>query len=243
MLNFPDTYLMMFGALVIISLSIFYFYKRTSNEKIHLLNKQVKAAENLAFSGTGDGRMLPEKAEPDKKLRLGDLSYMEGKPRSELFRDEPQPAPTVNHLFKLYTEQISKYQEQTQNRAMSSFVFAIIAMFAGIIFIFWGGSYILIEKTWEATLAGSTISTIGGVVSAYITKTFLNVHELSIRQLNRYFQQPVINDHIVMAQRLADRLPNEEARQKAYENIIHSVTKLIQKDADESLPAPGKNNG
>ena len=44
------------------------------------------------------------------------------------------------------------------------------------------------------------IAAIGGAISAYITKTFLDVHKVSLQQLNRYFAQPVINDHILMAQ-------------------------------------------
>ena len=70
------------------------------------------------------------------------------------------------------------------------------------------------------------IAAIGGAISAYITKTFLDVHKVSLQQLNRYFAQPVINDHILMAQRLADALPNDSPKQKAYEGIIASVTAL-----------------
>ena len=141
------------------------------------------------------------------------------------------------NLFNLYSKQIEKYQQQTRFRASLSFAFAIFSMLAGLTFIFWGGTVILRGPGWENTAAGSAISAIGGSISAYITKTFLDIHKLSLHQLNRYFKQPVLNDHIIMAQRLADVLQNDSAKQKAYELIIASVTKLI---IDQSNEQSGK---
>ena len=53
------------------------------------------------------------------------------------------------------------------------------------------------------------------------------MHKLSLAQLNHYFQQPVLNDHILMAQRLADESGDPATRLKAYEQTIASVNALI----------------
>jgi hypothetical protein len=100
-------------------------------------------------------------------------------------------------------------------------------MCAGIGFMFWGGSFILADPNANHVAAGAAISAIGGGISAYITTTFLDVHKLSLNQLNRYFTQPVINDHIVMAQRLAEDVKDDEVRKKSYEKIVNSITALI----------------
>ncbi len=97
----------------------------------------------------------------------------------------------------------------------------------GFGFVIWGGSVLLTAKEPIVLAAGGLLSTVGGAVSGFITKTFLDVHKLSLKQLNRYFQQPVINDHILMVQRLADDSRDEEIRKKAYDKIIDSITKLI----------------
>ena len=141
--------------------------------------------------------------------------------------DESQGALVMGRLFNLYSKQIEMYQQQTRNRASWSFIFAIVAMFLGMGFVFWGGAFVLSEDGANHVVAGSAISAIGGGISAYITKTFLDVHKLSLTQLNRYFQQPVINDHILMAQRLTEEVDDKEFKKKNYEKIIDSVTALI----------------
>jgi len=147
--------------------------------------------------------------------------------------DSSRGALVLGNLFNLYNRQIEKYQDETRSRASWSFYIALIAMFAGFGFVFWGGQHVLTEPSLNHLAAGSAIAAIGGAISAYITKTFLDVHKVSLQQLNRYFAQPVINDHILMAQRLADALPNDSPKQEAYEGIIASVTALIGKSAHE----------
>jgi hypothetical protein len=139
----------------------------------------------------------------------------------------------LGSLFKLYSKQIERYQDETRSRASWSFYAALIAMFSGFGFVLWGGQYGLTDAKWDHIAVGSFIATIGGSISAYITKSFLSVHKLSLQQLNRYFEQPVINDHILMAQRLADNLGDPENRQRSYELIIGSVTKLIDRKGQE----------
>jgi len=134
----------------------------------------------------------------------------------------------LGNLFNLYNKQIERYQEETRSRASWSFFVALVVMFFGFAFIAWGGQFILAELKWDHIAAGAAIASIGGSISAFLTKTFLNIHRLSLQQLNRYFRQPVINDHVLMAQRLADNLPTPEARQKSYESIIDSLTHMMK---------------
>ncbi|MCI5124694.1 MAG: hypothetical protein D3925_09510 [Candidatus Electrothrix sp. AR5] len=140
---------------------------------------------------------------------------------------ERQGGVKIESLFDLYSSQIARYQQETRLRATLSFFFAILSMIAGMVFMFWGGQFILSADGANHVTAGAAIAAIGGGISAYITKTFLDVHKLSLNQLNRYFTQPVINDHIVMAQRLAEDVRDDEVRKKSYEKIIASVTALI----------------
>jgi len=154
--------------------------------------------------------------------------------------ESSQTALQSGSLFNLYSKQIEKYQTQTQARAGWSFIFAIIAMVSGLGLVVWGGSHIILQANWEHVAAGTAISAIGGAVSAFITKTFLDVHRLSLIQLNHYFRQPVLNAHILTAQRLADELPEGPVRQKAYESIIAKVIQLITAQAVELTDIYGR---
>ena len=148
--------------------------------------------------------------------------------------DEYKNAVSTGRLFNLYSKQIVEYQQETRSRATLSFAFALISMFAGFGFVIWGGSVLLQAKEVIVLAAGGLLSAVGGAMSGFITKTFLDVHKLSLTQLNRYFQQPVINDHILTAQRLADDSDDPETRKKAYDRIIESITKQIDSKGDSS---------
>lgn len=153
---------------------------------------------------------------------------------------EGQAALQVGNLFDLYSKQIEKYQTETQARAGWSFIFAIVAMAAGLGFVFLGGIYILTTPDWAHVAAGTTLAAIGGAVSAFITKTFMDVHRLSLIQLNHYFRQPVLNSHILTAQRIADRIDDSSARLAGYQQILTNVVGLItDRDDSQSLPSEG----
>jgi hypothetical protein len=150
---------------------------------------------------------------------------------SELIRTS-QAALQVGNLFDLYSKQIEKYQTVTQARAGWSFFFAIFSMIIGLGFVVFGGAYMLTNPSWELATVAAAIAGIGGSIGAFITKTFLDVHRLSLSQLNHYFRQPVLNAHILTAQRLADQIGDNMAKQKAYEQILTNVVVLIREDSD-----------
>lgn len=161
------------------------------------------------------------------QLRNATKRVEESEKKAYNLAPESKDGIKIERLFDLYSKQIEKYQQETRTRATLSFLFAILSMCAGMGFMFWGGSFILVDPTANHVAAGAAISAIGGGISAYITTTFLDVHKLSLNQLNRYFTQPVINDHIVMAQRLAEDVKDDEVRKKSYEKIVNSITALI----------------
>ena len=187
--------------------------------------ERVFEAEKEAF------KAVPESfVKQTQELRASQVSLEQQAREINRLIESSQNALRMGTLFDLYAKQIEKYQTETQARAGWSFIFAIIAMFAGLGFVVWGGAHILTIKDWQHVAAGSAISAIGGSVSAYITKTFLDVHRLSLNQLNHYFRQPVINAHVLTAQRLADQLEDVSAKKQAYETIIANVTNLIRED-------------
>lgn len=141
----------------------------------------------------------------------------------------------VGRLFDLYSKQIEKYQTETQARAGWSFIFAIFSMVSGLSFVVWGGVHVLTNPGWEHVAAATGISGIGGAVGAFITKTFLDVHRLSLSQLNHYFRQPVVNAHVLTGQRLADQIIDPLARQQAYQHLLAQVASLIRED---TTPGP-----
>lgn len=192
--------------------------------------EQVLAAEKAAFK-TGPEAFAAKTAE----LSASQEQLEKRTTQLQEILDRAQASLNVGLLFDLYNKQIEKYQTETQARAGWSFIFAIVAMFAGLSFVMWGGVVVVSGGGWEKVAAGSLISAIGGAVSAYITTTFLDVHRLSLLQLNRYFRQPVINANVLTAQRLADVMEAPEERNQAYIKILERVVDLIREGTDSEI--------
>ncbi len=57
--------------------------------------------------------------------------------------------------------------------------------------------------------------------------TLTNLRTLFQFILRYFLAKPVINDHIVMAQRLAEDVKDDELRKKSYDKIVSSITALI----------------
>jgi hypothetical protein len=183
-------------------------------------------AEKDAFIGDSEERLkllVEQKGSPAKESNQG--AARENKTRTA--QDQLQ----VGRLFDLYSKQIEKYQTETQARAGWSFVFAIFSMVSGLSFVVWGGFHILTNPGWEHVAAATGIAGIGGAVGAFITKTFLDVHRLSLSQLNHYFRQPVVNAHVLTGQRLADQITEPLMRQQAYQQLLNQVCSLIREDS------------
>lgn len=150
---------------------------------------------------------------------------------------------STTSLLALYVRQIEQYQTETRARASWSFYVALLAMFFGFGFIAWGGFTLISSE--QRTLAGSLIAAIGGAVSTYITKTFLEVHTVSLSQMNRYFEQPVINDSILMMERVASMVKDPAQKQKIYDQIVASLVDIVKQriytDSRLKLPSHRKN--
>lgn len=212
-----STLLAVFGAVVGGLASMYSEYKKNKRA-----SEEVREAERIAFIEQPD--LLESRL---REITQSQEGLEERTNQIQKLLQDSREATSVGRLFNLYSKQIEKYQQETRSRASWSFIFAIIAMFAGFGFVIWGGSVLLTAKETIVLVAGGLLATVGGAISGFISKTFLDVHKLSLTQLNTYFQQPVINDHILMAQRLADDVDDLETRKKAYETIIVSISGLI----------------
>jgi hypothetical protein len=136
-------------------------------------------------------------------------------------------------LFDLHSKELVAYQIDTQQRAGWSFIFAIIAMVFGLAFLVSGYGRIIDGQTWEKASVAAVFAALGAALSAFITKTFIDVHRTSLNQMNRYFRQPAIAMHVLTAQRLADAAGDEKLKLRAYRAIIARIINLISEDSKD----------
>ena len=187
--------------------------------------RRVLDAEEHAF------RTLPKQMAERASQTPADGGGAAGEDSSRVLR--AQRSIRMGYLFDVYNKQIEKYQTETQARAGWSFIFAIFSMLAGLAVVIGGGTYVLSGANYQARTAGVVMAGIGAALSGFITRTFLDVHKLSLGQLNRYFRQPVLNSHILTAQRLAEQIEDPAARQELIKMIIAAALLLVH-ESDEA---------
>lgn len=197
----------------LVKISIDYLEARKARERLI-------AAEKQAFQVTKDADFSDLEAELTPPERFA----------RERVKQAHAESVSAAKLSDLYAKQIEKYQTDTQARASWSFFFAVFSMLGGLGFVVWGGTHLLTSPGWEHVAGATAIAGIGGSIGAFIAKTFLDVHRLSLSQLNHYFRQPVVNAHVLTGQRLADQLVEPDARQKGYELLLQRVAELIRED-------------
>lgn len=191
------------------------------NREAQRARERLIAAEKHAFHVTQDADF----SELEAQISSSDRSARQAA------RHAHSEAVSAAKLSDLYAKQIEKYQTDTQARASWSFFFAVFAMAGGLGFVVWGGTHLLTSSGWEHVAGATAIAGIGGSTGAFIAKTFLDVHRLSLSQLNHYFRQPVVNAHVLTGQRLADQLTDSVARQRGYELLLQRVADLIREDS------------
>lgn len=195
--------------------------------RMHLANQlELEAdATNRLRRDLADARLMDAQARA-----FGTAPQGEGQNKTETLQ--------LPDLFAACSYQIEVYESQTRNRANWSFSFAVVAMLAGILLLCWG-AFVLFQVAGGKAIAthhiisGSIISTVGCAMSAYITKTFLDVHRTSLLQLNHYFKQPVLTSHILTAERLANQL-DDKVKEEMYRDLIQEVVSLISAEQAQS---------
>jgi hypothetical protein len=145
-------------------------------------------------------------------------------------------------LFDLYWKQINSYQSETRSRAAWSFTVAVSAMLLGLGVLVFGGWNILQPGDLSHAISSSTLTVVGSAISGFLAKTFLDVHRTSLIQLNHYFKQPVLNSHILTAQRLiqllnkdAQPVLNNDAQVDEIRKILGVLLELMRSEQTQSV--------
>ncbi|MFE7330785.1 hypothetical protein ACFU8W_38765 [Streptomyces sp. NPDC057565] len=127
-------------------------------------------------------------------------------------------------LMELNQGQIDDYHEIVTQQADKSFKSSQTAMWVGILMLvgclFAGFYFNVTEVRWFVAGVAAISSTMAG----YLTRTYLFMYKESIAQLNRYFDQPVLNSYYLTAERLSQGL-EDGARHEMRRHIIHEVLK------------------
>lgn len=135
-----------------------------------------------------------------------------------------QDEASIKELWKLTNERLRGYHERAYRQADQSFRNAQIAIFGGFLIV--AGTAGI--AAWKTTLTTSSsvvigvIGTVGAGLATYVARTFLRLQETTSTAMKGYFAQPQETFRYLVAERLIDRLP-EDQRAQTVEYLVQAV--------------------
>ncbi|MEU2236141.1 hypothetical protein [Streptomyces vietnamensis] len=105
---------------------------------------------------------------------------------------------------------LERYHGIATKQANKSFLSAIAAMgvgLAALVTAFVASMHFTAQG--ERLFIGS-LAALSTVFIGYLSKTFLAVYDRSLQQLNQYFNQPVLNQYFLTAERVTERLSGDQ---------------------------------
>ena len=152
-------------------------------------------------------------------------------------------ASELTTLMQLNQDQIKTYHDIVTEQADKSFKSSRIAMGVGMLLLVGaavGGAFVPLEQVRWFIGALAAFSTL---LSGYLSKTYLTLYREAIGQLNRYFDQPVLNSYYLAAERLIGKLGEEhqdEVRMQVIGEILTNSGRMSTKaePKKEKTPKP-----
>lgn len=143
-------------------------------------------------------------------------------------------------LMELNQGQIGEYHRIVTDQADKAFKSSRTAMGVGLFLLVcaaFGGVYVSLEEIRWFIAALAAFSTL---LSGYLSRTYMILYRESISQLNRYFDQPVLNSYYLTAERLTQSLDREhvvEVRRQIIDEVLATSARLGAKSS-EPVPSP-----
>jgi protein-S-isoprenylcysteine O-methyltransferase Ste14 len=149
---------------------------------------------------------------------------------------EKMALPSLIELNRLMLDQ---YHEIATDQAEKSFWSSQRAMWTGFgLLLASVGSALLIGPN-ETKFAVTSLGLASAALAGFLGRTYLRVYDSSLEQLNRYFNQPLLNSYYLTAERLVADYSNDNRDQMINEIVRHLLhtTDLIGQSSDSSRPA------
>lgn len=133
---------------------------------------------------------------------------------------ERMELPSLVNFNRVLLEQ---YHGIATKQANKSFASSLVAMAVGlVVMIVAFYASMQFTTTGERVFIGS-LAALATAFVGYLSKTFLVVYDRSLQQLNQYFNQPVLNQYFLYAERVVDGMDQsakEELRKKIVEEVL-----------------------
>jgi hypothetical protein len=123
---------------------------------------------------------------------------------------DSRDALPLTALFIFNRRQLDEYQNLTKWHAEVSFRNAQIAAGLGFTVLVVGAALVIQQKTASTSVqyAIGGLSTLGALLSTYLSRTYFRSHQEAMTQLAIYYEEPFITSRALSAERIISRIPS-----------------------------------
>lgn len=138
-------------------------------------------------------------------------------------------------LLSANRDLLDEYQRPVRRQARTSYTFAQIAIFVGLLLLIGGVVITLLASDSSAKLGVAGVAAVGAAVSGYVARTYLRVYERAQDQLNFYFREPLISSYLLTAERLAEKLTGN-LKDEVHAEMVREMVRAFGGDLSVTAP-------
>lgn len=144
-----------------------------------------------------------ERVQAEKSKAVEDaLKHLEGQ--------DSKDALPLTALYIFNRRQLDEYQTLTKRHAEVSFHNAQVAAGLGFAVLIVGAALVIQQKAASASVqyAIGGLSTLGALLSTYLSRTYFRSHHEAMTQLAIYYEEPFLTSRALSAERIISRIPS-----------------------------------
>ncbi|MGW3824546.1 hypothetical protein ACWEAF_20090 [Streptomyces sp. NPDC005071] len=117
---------------------------------------------------------------------------------------------------------LDQYHGIATDQASKAYRSSRLAMHVGLVIL-----VVSFIAGWRLNAQGGrlfvgTIAAVGTAFTAYLSRTYMRMYDRTLQQLNQYFNQPVMNNYFLMAERIASSLTGDR-KEDVLERVVNGV--------------------
>ncbi|MBF6173588.1 hypothetical protein [Nocardia blacklockiae] len=125
-------------------------------------------------------------------------------------------------LMQANRKQMDAYDAQARSQGVTSHWISVGAMVVGLVIVGTGLTITVLADTSAAKYSAAIVAAVGTATGGYIAQTFIRLNSSIQDQVRYYFEQPLVQSYLLMAERFIAQMPPEE-RTAQYQLLVESA--------------------
>ncbi len=139
-------------------------------------------------------------------------------------------------LVELNRLMLTEYHSIATHQAQKSFRSSQRAMLGGFSWLIACFTTAILTNSLNGKIIAATMAPAGGMLAAFLGRTYLFVYERALAQLSQYYNQPLLNSYYLAAERLTSEI-SLDAKDRLLENVVEQLLVVARKLSEGSAQA------